>query len=76
MGYGELRVVASRDIGDLGERQGPPVLVDWGWRHEAPGGGLWLLLPLLIAAAFFNRPQGVRPVAVALAVLLAAWQLC
>lgn len=48
MAWGQLRIVPSADMGDLGPHDGEPSVYEWRWYHSALGLSPWLVL---IAAA-------------------------
>jgi hypothetical protein len=52
--FGDLRVVASADLGELGQREGPAILVRWNALHSLIGWSPWLVL-LVLALLPANR---------------------
>ncbi len=55
---GELKLVASSDIGELGPKEAEPVVFNWKWYYNAPTAILWLILLATLVLIKDNRnPQ-------------------
>jgi hypothetical protein len=55
VGDGELRIVASQDLGQLGPPNGPPVVFRWRWYYHVPLLPLWAIMLLLLIVPKTNR---------------------
>jgi hypothetical protein len=70
-----LRIVASQDVGQLGPRDGAPVVVAWRWHYVIPDWPLWALLALLLVAPRANRRRQAWLILVPLGLVLIVWRM-
>ena len=57
-GTGDLKVVASHKLGNLGAVESTPILVDWRWYYHVPSLLPWAVIVLLLVSVKENRnPQ-------------------
>jgi hypothetical protein len=75
VGDGELRIVASQDIGQLGPKDGSPVLFHWRWYYHFPTAPLWALIVLLLIAPKANRHRQAWLILIPLALVLLVWHM-
>jgi len=73
--YGELRIVPTADIGDLGPSQGHTLLYNWRWYYRAQGLLIWLALVLALAIPQANRDRRALLIFVPLAIASLEWFL-
>jgi hypothetical protein len=71
--FGELKIVASADIGELGEKESEPAVYNWKWRYSAPGLAIWAVLVVAIVLVKPNRNAQALLVLVPLLVVNVAW---
>jgi len=58
MAFGELKIVPSADIGELGPKEGTAVVYNWKWYYSTPSLALWVVLVGAIVLVKVNRnPQ-------------------
>jgi hypothetical protein len=69
MTSGQLRIVPSADLGELGDREGQAILLDWKWYDSAPGLLLWLALAMAIIVPKYNRDVRILLIAIPLLVM-------
>ncbi|TVS14755.1 MAG: hypothetical protein EA424_18340 [Planctomycetaceae bacterium] len=50
-----MTIVASQDLGDQGQKESSPVVVQWRWYHHVPSLGLWAVLVALLFLVPANR---------------------
>jgi len=67
--FGDLRVVASADLGELGQREGPAIPVRWNALHSLIGWSPWVVL-LALALLPANRTPKLAYIVLVLAVEL------
>jgi hypothetical protein len=70
---GELRIVPTQDIGELGPSQGQATVLPWKWYYGAQGLLVWAVLGLAMAIPKANRDRRVLLILIPVGVLLAAW---
>jgi hypothetical protein len=70
VGDGELRIVASQDLGPLGPSKDQPVMFRWRWYCHFPTLPLWGLILALLVAPKANRHRQAWLVLIPLAVVL------
>ncbi len=58
-GDGQLHVVVTQQLGELGSGESEPAIVSWRWRYVLPSLGLWLtaLLVLVVSYVVGKRQQ-------------------
>lgn len=56
IGAGELTIIPSQEIGELGNREGAPTVFQWRWRYHFEGLAFWalILVPLVLVKANRN----------------------
>jgi hypothetical protein len=74
-GDGELRIVASQDIGQLGPKDGAPVPFHWRWYYHCPAWLLWALLLLSLIVPKANRHRQAWLILIPLGLVLLVWRL-
>jgi hypothetical protein len=74
-GDGELRIVASQDIGQLGPRDGRPVVFRWRWYYHVPALPLWAIVLLLLIVPKANRRLEAWLILAPLGVVLLVWRM-
>jgi hypothetical protein len=72
--FGDLRIVASADLGGAGRQESDPVLYHWAWYRHLPRLGPWLLLLLAIVLPRANRDAGALLIFIPLLVLSLLWR--
>ena len=70
VGDGELRIVASQDLGQLGPHEGSPVAFHWRWWYHVPTLPLWAIVLLLLVVPKANRHRQAWLILVPLALVL------
>lgn len=56
--FGELKIVASQEIGQLGPKEGEAVIYNWKWYYNVLRSLLWLgLIPLLVVVKGNRNPR-------------------
>jgi len=55
MAFGELKIVSSADIGELGSQEGTAIVYNWRWYYSIPGLALWVVLLGAIVLVKSNR---------------------
>lgn len=73
MGNSELRIVVSQEIGQLGRKEGTPVLFQWHWYYHAGMAPLWALIVLLLVIPKANRTRQAWLIIIPLAVVMLLW---
>jgi hypothetical protein len=73
--FGELKVVASADIGELGPKESDAAVCEWKWYYGASALVLWAVLVLTIVLVKANRSPQALFVLVPLAVEIAVWSV-
>jgi len=73
--FGELKVVASADIGGLGPKESDAAVCEWKWYYGASALALWAVLVLAIVLVKANRNPQALFVLVPLAVEIAVWSV-
>jgi hypothetical protein len=71
--FGELKIVASQDLGELGDKEGKPVVYDWKWYYNLPGLGLWIVLAAALVFVRENRDRRVLGILLPLGILNLVW---
>lgn len=54
---GDLRIVATHDLGSMGLASSEPVLIAWRWYYQIPGLAIWPLIVLLLLLPENRRLQ-------------------
>jgi hypothetical protein len=72
---GELRIVPTQDIGELGPSQGQATVFPWKWYYGAQGLLVWAVLGLAMVIPKANRDRRVLLILIPAAVAVAAWSL-
>jgi len=72
---GELRIVPTADIGDLGPSQGHTLVYRWRWYYGAQGLLIWLAPVLALAIPRVNRDRRALLIFIPLAAASLAWFL-
>jgi hypothetical protein len=70
---GQLRIVPSSNLGDLGPQQGQAEIFNWKWYYSATGSVIWLALILAIFVPKSNRKLCVLRIFIPLGVVLLLW---
>jgi len=73
--FGELKIVASADIGELGPKDSDAAVCEWKWYYGASALALWAVLVLAIVLVKANRNPQALFVLVPLAVEIAVWSV-
>jgi hypothetical protein len=73
--FGELKIVASQDLGELGDKEGKPVVYNWKWYYNLPGLGLWIILAAAFVFVRENRDRRALAILLPLGILNIAWSL-
>ena len=71
----ELRIVPSQDLGQLGPRDGPPVVFHWRWWYHVPSLPLWAILLLLLVVPKANRHRQAWLILIPLGLVLLVWRM-
>lgn len=71
--FGELRIVPSGDIGDLGPQEGTPAIYHWRWYYSAPGLALGVVLLGTIVLFKTNRRPPVLLILLPLLIINLLW---
>jgi hypothetical protein len=76
IGNASLRLVATRELGDLGTSESEPVVIQWRWYYHLPSMAIWIMVAGLLVLVRENRNWQAATILVP-AVLLAgiAWPL-
>ena len=74
-GDGELRIVASHEIGGFGTSISQPVVVHWRWYYHVPTLPLWGLIALLLLVPKTNRRREAWLILVPLGLVLLVWRM-
>jgi hypothetical protein len=72
---GELRIVPTADIGELGPSQGQALVYQWKWYYGAQGLLVWAVLGLAMVVPKANRDRKVLLILIPVAVVLTVWFL-
>jgi hypothetical protein len=75
LGDGELRIIASQDIGSLGPKEGTPVLFHWRWYYSVPTLPIWALILLLLILPKANRQAQAWLILIPLGLVLVVWRM-
>ena len=67
--FGELRIVPSANLGDVGPREGEASLYEWRWYYSALGSLPWLVLVAAIVGLKANRSPRILLILMPLAVV-------
>jgi hypothetical protein len=70
---GDLRIVPTQDIAELGPSQGQATVFQWKWWYSAQGLLVWAVLALAMVVPRANRDRKVLLILIPVAVVLAAW---
>jgi hypothetical protein len=73
--FGELKIVAPADIGELGPKESDVAVCKWKWYYGASALMLWAVLVLAIVLVKANRNPQALFVLVPLAVEIAVWSV-
>ncbi len=71
--FGQLKIVASQDIGELGPKEGAAVVYNWKWYYSIPGMALWVVLLGAIVLVKANRNPHALLIILPLLVLNLLW---
>ncbi len=71
--FGELKIVPSVELGQVGSQQGEPVYVDWKWSYSAPGLVIWVALILAMILPKANRHKHILLILVPLVSVNLLW---
>jgi hypothetical protein len=72
---GQLKVVASQDIGDLGPKESKAVAYHWKWYYHLPGLFLWAILVLALVLIKANRDRRAWLILVPLLIVYLLWSV-
>jgi hypothetical protein len=70
---GELRIVPTQELGQLGLLQGAPTLFRWHWCYHTATAPLWALILLLLVIPKANRNRQAWLILIPLVAVLALW---
>ncbi len=73
--FGELRIVASQDIGQLGSKEGDAVIYNWKWYYNVCRLLLWLVLILLLVFVKANRDPRAWLILIPLLIVNLFWSI-
>ncbi|MHC4085349.1 MAG: hypothetical protein ACYSWZ_02895 [Planctomycetota bacterium] len=73
--FGELRIVASQDIGELGPKEGKAVIYNWKWYHSVLPLSLFFTLVLILVFVRANRTPRAWLIFVPLLIVNLLWSL-
>ena len=73
--FGELKIVASADIGELDPKESDAAVCEWKWYYGASALALWAVLVLAIVLVKANRNPQALFVLAPLAVEIAVWSV-
>ncbi len=73
MAFGELKIVPSADIGELGPEEGTAVVYHWKWYYSVPALLLWAVLVLAIVLVKANRNPHALLILVPLLIVNLLW---
>jgi len=71
--FGELRIVPSADLGEMGSQQDRAASFNWKWHYSAAGSLIWLALILVLLVPKANHNPHVLWILVPLVVVNLAW---
>ena len=71
--FGELKIVASQDIGELGAKESEPVVYNWMWYYNVPVVFLWVVLLLVLVLVKANRNRRALLIFVPLVIVNFVW---
>ncbi|HUW19980.1 MAG TPA: hypothetical protein VMW16_11825 [Sedimentisphaerales bacterium] len=72
---GQLKVVASQDIGELGEKESSAVTYEWKWYYHVPGLLLWAILILVLVLIKANRSPRAWLILIPLLIVNLLWSV-
>ena len=75
VGDGELRVVASQKIGELGPSSGSPVVFHWRWYYHFPDWSIWATMLVLVIVPRANRHRQAWLILLPLGLVLLVWRM-
>ncbi len=67
--------MASQDLGQLGPKDGSPVLFHWRWYYHEPALPLWALIVLLLLVPKANRHRQAWLILIPLVLVLVVWRM-
>ena len=73
--FGELRIVASRDIGQLGSKEGDAITYNWKWGYNVCRLLLWFGLVLLLVLVKANRNPRAWLIVIPLLIVNLFWSI-
>ena len=71
--FGELKIVPSGDLGEIGQHEGQATTFDWKWYYSAVGLLIWLVLTVATLVPKANHNRHVLWILVPLVILNLAW---
>lgn len=71
--FGELRIVPTGELGDMGQQQGQAATFVWKWYYSAAGSLIWLVLIVAILVPKANHNLRILWILVPLVVVNMAW---
>jgi hypothetical protein len=71
--FGQLRIVPSADLGDMGPQQGVTTNFDWKWYHSAGKWIIWLALILAFVVPKTNRDIRILLILIPLTIVNLFW---
>ena len=71
--FGELSIVPSSDLGEIGQQQGQATTIDWKWYYSAAGSLIWLALIVAVLVPRANHHVHIAWILVPLVVVNLAW---
>lgn len=73
--FGQLKIVPSADLGQMGQQQGEAASFNWKWHYSAAGWVIWLALILAIVTPKANHDIQVLLILVPLVIVNLLWWL-
>jgi hypothetical protein len=75
LGSGDLTILASQHLGDLGAGTSAPAILDWRWYYQVPGLAFWCLVVLPLALVKENRRRQAWAIVLPLLAVLVAGRM-
>lgn len=66
---GELKIIATQDLGRLSDGTGKPVIYNWKFYYNVPGVVPWIILALVIVLVKDNRTPKAMPILIPLLII-------
>jgi hypothetical protein len=73
--FGELKIVASQELGGLGAKEGEAVVYHWKWYYNASGLIIWLVLVLALVMIKANRNRRAWLILIPLVAVSLLWTI-